>query len=662
MKKAGIFLLILIFLTSFSVAKISLSETNPIYNLGDKLYITTTIVSNSETGNFNLDLICGGNTINLQKISARRFPVGEEYVDSLPYKELTPRDLEIQNTSQILGECHVLATLGEEEASTEKFTITDEINLNAKLNKAKYNPGEAITLEINAIKANGRPLNGFLRVTESASFSKAVEEGKAKEIFAMPETTESGEYEINVTVYDELGNQKLNQESQILKFKINQIPSFIETTTSSNEIMPGKELKIKTTIYDQSGKEMDGNIQIKLIPPTGQEIQKSIKSKNSEEIKFKTNSTPGSWIMQAQFQDIFEEKEFYVQELQKADFEFIDTILQVKNIGNVIYNKTINIKIGEKTETLKLNIQPGETRKFNLNAPSGQYDVLVTDNDVKAEKTMLLTGNAISIKGLDDFSILSFSVLWILIILAISGIAIFFIFKYKSKTKKLTSKLKKANFFSKNKPAKEEKEIIDPNKNKSNAESTLVLKGQKTPATILSVKLENFSELSEEPKKQIEKIIESAKDHKGSIDWKDEGALIIYSPLVTKTYKNEILAAKTAVKIKLHLEKYNKKYVEKVKFSLGIHTGDIIATKDKNKLKYTGVENTISLAKKISDTSDSKIIMSDKTVHKIGRAAKTERSQQLGKTNTYELKELREIEQNQEKLRQILKRMDKDKK
>ena len=75
-----------IFLISFSLADVSLSEPDDIYNLGDRIYISAYGIVGSEYGNLNIDMNCGNKSINLLRIPSKVFSFEEEQTYSLPYK------------------------------------------------------------------------------------------------------------------------------------------------------------------------------------------------------------------------------------------------------------------------------------------------------------------------------------------------------------------------------------------------------------------------------------------------------------------------------------------------------------------------------------------------------------------------------------------------
>jgi hypothetical protein len=99
----------LIFLINFSLAQLTISEPEEVYNLGDKLYVSLEGIRGSDEGNLNIDLVCNNQNYNLLRISARAFSKDRDQYYSIPYKTLTKEDLEINNLQEIVGTCKIIA-------------------------------------------------------------------------------------------------------------------------------------------------------------------------------------------------------------------------------------------------------------------------------------------------------------------------------------------------------------------------------------------------------------------------------------------------------------------------------------------------------------------------------------------------------------------------
>ena len=133
--------------------------------------------------------------------------------------------------------------------------------------------------------------------------------------------------------------------------------------------------------------------------------------------------------------------------------------------------------------------------------------------------------------------------------------------------------------------------------------------------------------------------------------------LIIYSPLVTKTYKNEIIASKAAWKIRNELDKYNSKFKDRIRYNIGLNAGDMVSALLNGKLVYTNIGNGVVLAKRISDLSEGKILASQSFRQKLMRELKVNKTNMtVGNSEILEVIAMADVDRNQDKLTDIMKR------
>jgi hypothetical protein len=696
-KRLVIFAICLVVFASFASAAITLNDPEDIYNLGDKLYVTAGGLLGSEAGNLNINLVCGNQSTNLVKISARAFETKTEQSYSIPYKILDTIDLEIENVSSILGSCQVIASLGAQTAATKQFTITSDVYVTAALDKAEYNPGEGIKLDVTVTKANGDLLNGFIEGNNATSFNKAVQEGKVSETFSMPETAEAGSYVLDLRAYDVGSNGVLNEGRTQAYFTIKQVPSSMVMSLSSEEVIPGDKLTVGADLFDQSGKDMEGALTVEIANPLKEIMTYTVNAKEFLDIPFETNATPGEWIIAVSLGDIMEERTFVVPEVQKVNFTFDDTVLIVTNIGNAVYNKTIEVNIGEENLTLDLNMQVGEVRKFNLKAPEGEYEVSVDDGDTAVSQSVLLTGNAISIKDLKEGGIFkSYTLVWVFLILVLGSAGIILVVRYRRKTRtigegnriaqwfrkfrifhrRVKSKIPQTvrssisnsiNFTNKSPEAHsfddsyshEDKTLLDLTKKKiESAESTLVLKGQKLNSAVVAVSLKNNKSLNDNTKKELNNLLEQVKAMKGLVDWRDDTLLVVFSPLITKTYSNESIAVKAGLALARGMNEHNKKFSNRLEFNIGVHAGELVATIEGGKLRYTGIGNTVSLARRMADSDSKKVLISEEVRKKMLRDLKAEKDKMINDKQIYTVSDMKDREANQAKFKDLMKRVE----
>jgi 5-hydroxyisourate hydrolase-like protein (transthyretin family) len=519
MKSNLVFAVLILFLTvSFVSAEITITEPLETYNLGDTIPLTVTLTPASNSGWFEVKLVCDDEEIVLEKTIGSNFVIDEEQKRNIKIP-LTPDYL-----GAITGNCNVVAALGSEQVITKNFQISDSMTLNVKLDKENYNPGEAITLTIESIKDNGLPLNGFVEVSGAKEISKTISDGETKEIFTMPETAEAGKYELNIFAYDKISGEILNKKNKTIGFNINQIPTSMVISLSSQDIKPGKELTYSIDLYDQSGVEVKKSISVNLVSPNGKEQQIVTSTEDIETISLEKNATAGKWILSATAGDLYEEKEINVLENAQIEMELVGPLLRITNVGNTNYDKVINVKIGDENRQLDLDIKAGEERTFNLKAPEGEYDITINSGENQISGKAFLTGNAVAVQGKSGLNILNrYPIIWIFLIILLGALAVTVYFKSRTKTHKLkpssvkTKKIKLPKITSFRRKAdssriltnsKEKKESVrdftEHKEAKQGAESSLVMSGDKEIASILAIKISNLSKLGQDAKKLLQ--------------------------------------------------------------------------------------------------------------------------------------------------------------
>ncbi len=665
-KKIGVILLFLLFFYTVS-AEMTISETKEIYNIGDKLYVTLNGIVGSPQGNLNIDLVCKNATVNLLKISARAFSTDAGQSYSLPFKILNEEDLELNNISSIVGKCWVVASLNENSVKTSTFEITNSLNMKSMLNKLTYSPGEIIALDISATNANGEKINAKYQVANFTTLSGDLISGNANTSIQLSDSQKAGTYALVINVFDlDSNGDIMNFCSEIEYIVVSQRATSIDLGISEVELLPDEELTINPELFDQSGEKMDGIISIYLQSPTNELRTYSFDVGEYSDISFYSNDSVGVWTLYAFSGSVYSQKyEISLGCLPKLSYDIVGGLLTVENVGNCLYSDSLNISLGETNYSFNLTLKPQTKKQFNLQAPDGDYDVsILTGNDSFTGKTFL-TGNAVFVQGVGDKQN-NLDVLWIvLFVLVILGSLVFVITKNsKNNTNKNPKKLSPSLFnkifrFKNNNSVKKVKteEFISTGIDKEiTAESTLVLNGEKMKSVIVTINVKNNKELSEETKKNLVNMIKDS-SNKITLDIKDDYYFLIFSPLITKTYQNDMIAVQAALKLVKELVAYNKKYATKIKFGISVHSGDLIAEKDKNMLKYTGVFDTLPISKKIASMSNEKLLVSDNIRKKLLRDLNVIKECTIGDLDVYNVCGIKNIEENKAKLDDILKRM-----
>ncbi len=676
MKRGIIALWMMIFIFFGLVgAELSVSEPNDVYNLGDKLYITATNLKGYESGNLNIDLICSNATINLLKISARAFSFdgGQSY--SIPYKILTREDLEIVDLNSIVGTCRMKTNLALEVVESKSFVISNDLNINANINKLKFSPGDEAIIDIDVKRADGEPFDGFYSISNFTVIEGEIKEGMAVKNIQIPNDMEAGEYFMKIEAYDlDSERGKMNNGSVDLYVVINQVPTSIESGISDVEVVPGNNLKINPSILDQSGRIINGSIYVYVTDPDENKYDYNVLSGETLAISTFTNSTQGKWKFYSVASGLSQEGEFEVLGVERIDYTFENGILIVQNVGNIDYYGLVEVSIGDFVNEIDLKLKMGEEKKFILEAPEGEYDINIDDGENSFQGSGFLTGNAIGVTEMGKGGggrILNFSFMWLFLIFLAGSLGFVMIGMYR-KTKVVSSKTsfkskvkgmggRLTNWKKFKKPDKEgEKGIIDLTAQKLiGAESVLSMSGEKVSTTIVAVKIKDKDSFSEAIQRDVVNIIKNNCGNKGVVDVKEDFIYLIYSPLITRSYKNSLLAMQVALNIEKNLVDYRKKLSGDLKFGISVNNGDLVSKKNGVKLRYASIGTLFTLSNKLAETAENNVLIPEIIRKSLMRNLKVVKVDDIGKIKAYSVSEIKNIEANNDKLKDLLKRMNK---
>jgi hypothetical protein len=157
---------------------------------------------------------------------------------------------------------------------------------------------------------------------------------------------------------------------------------------SGSEFSAGEPITFKATLYDDSGKPIDGEIQITIEDSEKRITNAVVSSKEVAVISLIESASSGQGVITAEAEGFSPAIAFFeVGREEQAKFEIVDGRLLVTNIGNTPYSKTIKITIGDTEGTQQTNLDIGETISYRLIAPDGEYNIRVTDG-----KTSLIQG------------------------------------------------------------------------------------------------------------------------------------------------------------------------------------------------------------------------------------------------------------------------------
>ena len=346
-------------------------------------------------------------------------------------------------------------------------------------------------------------------------------------------------------------------------------------------------------------------------------------------------------------------------EKKEVKIEIINKTLIITNVGNVPYNDTVSVKIGDTPLNVETNLKIDEVQKYVLTAPNGEYSIEVTTNGNNfLEKGVMLTGNSINIKkaGEGAINFIRHPIVWIFLII-ILGLALLIVLK----------KGYKRSFFGYIYPKKKEfkKEIPLTKKSLINtsmkAELSLSLKGEKQNSSLICLKVKNIKEIESKKgsaEETLQKIINLAEEHKSVVYKNNDNIFFIFAPVRTKTFANERTAVDVSQKIKEILIHHNRTYNQKIDFGISLNYGAIVAKQESNLFEFMSMGTFITTAKKIANLSSEDVFLSEKIRERVMAEVKTEKKTKDG-IDYYIIKEIKDTEKHKQFINSFMERLEK---
>ena len=642
------------------MAEVIFSQLNPVYNLGEE-FTSEIDIGESAIGYMDINLVCDLQTQNLY----RGVPESQKIILK---RRLIPTYI-----SDLSGQCYLESVYGGEINKGSTFKISKQINIQLITAQKEYLVGTAIKIKGTAIKESnglvGEIQSGFVEaiLSESLKVAGIVKNGQFELNLMIPTSSKKGDYVLTVRVFEK-DNQGsvLSTTDSNYDIKILQKPGSAEIAIDFPSVIPGENMNVIPMLYDLAGEEMESNLLMQ-VKDSGENIifQGVIPANKEVSIPTQTSTPNGSASIIIQKDNITSEKIVYIKELRKINAEIKNQTMYLTNVGNVPYIQMVEIKIGDEVVFKEVSVGLNETKAYNLYAPSGDYEVQIKDelDTIYNQPGISITGNAISVEEaktkINNFMIEN-PIIWVFIALVIIGFLVATFMKHRKtmflgplhEHKNLRS-FKEERGFKLIVPSKDDKE--DKNEDKDNskkapvpstkknvekikiqgeireAEQAGVLHGTKQKCSVIAIKFKNETP-TEMGKENLMKALEVAYKNKGVSYFSGNYVLIIFAPLLTRTFKNEDKTIKIAQDIERDLHGHNKLFREKLDFGIGVNEGDLIVKKEDNILKFATIEKTIPIAKKIAEVSTGEVLLS-KNIHlKTMGSVKAEKQEIPGET------------------------------
>ncbi|MBT3405278.1 hypothetical protein HN832_04860 [archaeon] len=658
MKKVALIFTTLIFLTAIISADIILlQQPESLYNLGEVVEVSLKVTSLKEINNFlTLNLICNGVETEVHK-EYLLLQAGEEQESDAKIPLIS------SFTNRIAGTCLIKAIIGEEFILSDEFELSNSITISVTDQTTEVKPGKSFFIRGEAKKAKEQNVNGFVDISliqgssSGLQITDTVKKGYLNINSTIPENFPAGEYLVSMNVYEkDIEDSITNQGSLSTNLLVSQIPTNLEISLEETEINPNSEMKIKVILHDQTGEKIPSITIIKILNENGKLIEEKELSTDEEyQYPIKYNQAPAEWKIEAVAGELNQENFFTIKSFAKVDVEIINKTILIKNTGNVPYNDTILVQIGEESMPIQINLEVNQEQKYALNAPDGEYEIEILGKT----QTVMLTGKAINIRKIGKISILMFSPLVWFFMIGILGFVSYLFFK-KGYTKTFIGYITRRRKRKNAKPITEKSLVNSNNK----AEISLSIHGARQNTNLICLRIKNLKKnekIKGDIEETLQQIVNLAEDNKAITYQNQNTIFFLFVPSLTKTFKNEKGTIQTAQIIKKTIDHHNKIFKNKIEYGIALNHGTIIAQKGEDSIKFMSMGTLISEAKKISNEAKEEILISEKFKDKSATNIKTEKVHQ-GQTPAYKVKQLKEDNQeNQKFISNFLKKLEKHK-
>jgi len=664
-------LLLLLPLLSAEATIIIDQQPKALYNYGERINLPITVTSNQGVFDFlQVTLLCGSLTHEFPKDSLDIFP-GE-------VKKIDKSVLLIKRfIGETKGTCKIRAGLEDDVGNyilSNEFRISNLITAELELEKTSFKPSDVINLNGIAAKENGGAVEGIVEVkvlkeeNTFNSYQGIVTNGAFSVNIELPDDMEASTYILEAKVHetDPLG-EITNLGSSSSSIEVVQVPTNLEIIFETQEVEPGTNMRVKTILHDQTGESIPSvstlqikNNQNKIVS------QEAITTEEFFEFPIKYDQAPSLWEVTASSEDLTTDLTFSVIEKESIEMTLINKTLSINNTGNVPYNETTLVKIGEETINLPVYLEVGESQKYLISAPDGQYRVEVIAGESTVSQEVALTGKAIDVKKASATAGVRNSFVWIFIIILLGFVALL---AYKRGYQKtfigyISSKIRRDkggdahldNVQTVHKPSISESALIIPG---NRAEVSLSIKGDKQDVSVVAITVKNSEVIQSKKgnaKETLQSIVSIAEEYRASTYEGRNTIFFILAPERTRTFKNEKTALEIAKKAKEILTEHNKKFEQKINYGMSLNHGSMIVKQEKNILKFMSLGTLMNSTKKISSLADKDVLLSEKMNDKLISYLKTSKHDKNGIV-VYSIKEMKKgTEENKEFLKSFLNR------
>jgi len=159
-----------------------------------------------------------------------------------------------------------------------------------------------------------------------------------------------------------------------------------------NSYDPGEEINLLVSLYDQAGELIEGSYDLEIFDGWNKVLDEKHSLNNRVKLTLPKHAEPGTRKVKVNSFGLGDSFEFKVNEVKKLEVELQGDNLIVKNIGNSFFDDELEIVGNSITRYKKLNLDIGDSRKFDLGTlfEDGTYNIKIpfTDEEFNGVKVV----------------------------------------------------------------------------------------------------------------------------------------------------------------------------------------------------------------------------------------------------------------------------------
>lgn len=619
MKKIMFVVAVALFLAPFAAAEIFVSQPQSIYSLGDAINVQIRLQPGAPTNDFVIaSLVCPQQTVEIYKTTLN-MSAGEQREISVSAL-LTPGI--VQNAE---GNCKIRAHYGSDSIDSTTFTLSKEIETTLGLSSTVLNPNEQLSITGNSLRKNGQPVQGFAELSiegMQVAVASIISNGAFSFNVTLPQTAPAGTHTVKVYVYErDVSGAQSNKGNVSRSIQVRAVPREIEIQAQTEVTSPLSQFPVVLNIYDQTHNRLVDDIRYTISDSHGQQTNTGISRAGDTLVwSIPGNYAPGYAKIEAQVGNLSARKLIYINEMSNVSFSIVNNTVVVTNTGNIAYSKPLEIVIGNATFIRDVQLEVGQSKKFQLSAPEAEYEVTVSDGSTRTLMSgVALTGNAIGVEEITG-AVSSGYVLWVFLL----GVLLLALVVNGYFGNRITTSIRTALDRRKKKGVRGSVAL---------AAGGVVIGGKREDAIAVALHLSAGHDAADGA---LAETYQKIKKSGVRTYTDDDYRIFLVSQSVVGSKEAELYGVRIAKEIEQTLGEHNKKMKDQVTFGIGVNNGQIIAENHGGIVRVTAVGSLIPGAKKIARGSKGESLVADEVYKKIMTSVRGEkiREQNVWKAGT----------------------------